>query len=120
MSCNQCKKVTWAEYDELFVCIYCKRQNVKTTTRCCVEVELEDASGSILATLFGKNAENMLSCSAKQLMEQTDEDGITDIESVATLSNPDNFLVHIKATTYERQGQTKNKFSVVAANEIPK
>ncbi|KAK3183378.1 hypothetical protein Dsin_030664 [Dipteronia sinensis] len=87
---------------------------------CCIEVELEDASRLILATLFGKNAENILSCSAKQLMEQTDEDGITDIESVTTLSNPDNFLVHIKATTYERQEQTKNKFSVVAANEIPK
>ena len=47
------------------------------------------------------------------------QDGITEIESVATLSNPDNFLVHIKATTYERQGQTKNKFSVVTVSEIP-
>ena len=33
MFCNQCNKVTGAEYDESFVCIYCKRQNVRATPR---------------------------------------------------------------------------------------
>ncbi|KAK3205614.1 hypothetical protein Dsin_019660 [Dipteronia sinensis] len=40
---------------------------------CRFDVELRDTSGSIFATIFGQNAETFLSCSAKQLMEQTNE-----------------------------------------------
>jgi hypothetical protein len=38
-----------------------------------VEVELQDESGSLVASLFGKDAEKFLECSAKELMLYTSE-----------------------------------------------
>lgn len=39
--------------------------------RCCVQVHLTDSSGVIPATIFGDDAGNFLSCSSKQLMENS-------------------------------------------------
>ncbi|KAK1592040.1 hypothetical protein Q3G72_018252 [Acer saccharum] len=33
MSCEQCNKITCAEYEEAYTCIYCKRKNAKAVPR---------------------------------------------------------------------------------------
>ncbi|KAI9186476.1 hypothetical protein LWI28_017648 [Acer negundo] len=117
MACSHCNKMIGAEYEESFECIHCKRKDVRGTPRCCFDVELKDTSGSIFATIFGQNAETFLSCSAKQLMEQTNEDGIIDIKIVATLPNPHDYLIRVKATTYESRGHGTKKLNIVAIHE---
>ncbi|KAK4858019.1 hypothetical protein QYF36_009769 [Acer negundo] len=50
-----------------------------------------------------------LSCSAKQLMEQTNEDGIG-----VALPNPYEYLVRVKANAYKIHGHKINKLNIVA------
>ncbi|TXG52834.1 hypothetical protein EZV62_022003 [Acer yangbiense] len=33
MSCDQCNRITGAEYEEAYTCIYCKRKNAKAVPR---------------------------------------------------------------------------------------
>ena len=35
----------------------------------------------------------------------------------ATLSNPNDYLIHVKAATYESHGHTTNKLNIVAIHE---
>ena len=41
--------------------------------RCQIEVDLCDDTGSLLAIMFGNNAENFLNCTSKTLMLATTE-----------------------------------------------
>ncbi|KAL5537486.1 hypothetical protein UlMin_042344 [Ulmus minor] len=71
MACNKCHKAQGANYNQVFKCFRCREARAIGLPRCCVEVQVMDESGSITATLFGENAEKVLSCTAKNLMENT-------------------------------------------------
>ncbi|XP_065633642.1 replication protein A 70 kDa DNA-binding subunit B isoform X1 [Quercus suber] len=96
MACSKCHQATGVDYNEEFSCLYCKEKAV-ANPRCRLEVKLDDATGHLMATLFGDEAEKFLSCSAIKLMNETIEDGIKNIESFVKLSADKNFLIQVRA-----------------------
>ncbi|PON70498.1 hypothetical protein TorRG33x02_256540, partial [Trema orientale] len=73
MACNKCKRATGAQNNQIFECLICEEKEAIGIPRCRVQVQLTDNSGSLEATLFGDDAEKVLCCSAKQLMENTSQ-----------------------------------------------
>ncbi|POO02381.1 Replication factor A protein [Trema orientale] len=71
MACEKCHKTTEADFNELFKCDWCNKDNVKAIARCFIQVQCKDSSGALPATIFGSNAETFLHCKVIDLVKHT-------------------------------------------------
>ncbi|KAL2552917.1 replication protein A 70 kDa DNA-binding subunit D-like [Forsythia ovata] len=71
MSCDNCNKVSGANYGDIYQCVYCKYPNSKAAPRAKVYLQLIDSTGYINATAIGEPAESFLLCNAKTLMDHS-------------------------------------------------
>ncbi|KAF4358518.1 hypothetical protein F8388_005174 [Cannabis sativa] len=51
-----------------FKCYECNESSIETIPRCHFQAQLTDHRGSLIAKLFGENAEKFLNCTAKELI----------------------------------------------------
>ncbi|KAF3969057.1 hypothetical protein CMV_007117 [Castanea mollissima] len=96
----------------------CNKEAV-TEPRCRIKVDLCDETGSLLAIIFGNNAENFLKCTSKILMLATTKDGIKNLENIATLSSDQEFIIHLKSASYDVREETHNRFNIVSIFDLP-
>ncbi|KAL2520740.1 replication protein A 70 kDa DNA-binding subunit D-like [Forsythia ovata] len=73
MSCNTYNKVSSADFNETYECVFCKFSHAVAVPRARVYVELEDLTGSLSGTMIGETAETFLQYTAKQLMDSGSE-----------------------------------------------
>ncbi|XP_019150695.1 PREDICTED: replication protein A 70 kDa DNA-binding subunit B-like [Ipomoea nil] len=69
IGCSHCMKKVYAESDKLFHCMHCGEMNAVGTPRCKLDVEITDGSGGLVASVFGKCAEQLLLSTSKQIMQ---------------------------------------------------
>ncbi|PON42373.1 Replication factor A protein [Parasponia andersonii] len=86
-----------------------QRRSNWNSKMCRIQVRLTDNSGSLSTTLFGDNAGKVLNCSAKELMENTNEEGINNIQTLAMLSSDKEYMINARTSNYQYQGATKTK-----------
>ncbi|KAL2493596.1 replication protein A 70 kDa DNA-binding subunit D-like [Forsythia ovata] len=73
MSCNTCNKISSADFNETYECVFCKFPHAVAVPRARVYVELEDSTGSLSGTMIGDTAEKFLQYIGKQLMDSGSE-----------------------------------------------
>ncbi|CAI9774713.1 unnamed protein product [Fraxinus pennsylvanica] len=56
ISCNNCNKVTHDDFNEMFLCVYCKHPTAKAVPRANATVQLEDESGTLDASAIADPA----------------------------------------------------------------
>ncbi|KAL2557833.1 Protein kinase domain-containing protein [Forsythia ovata] len=69
MSCNTCKKISSADLNETYECVFCKFSHAVAVPRARVYLELEDSTGSLSGTMIGDTAEKFLQYTGQQLMD---------------------------------------------------
>ncbi|KAL2494103.1 Replication factor-A C terminal domain-containing protein [Forsythia ovata] len=69
MSCNTCNKISSADFNETYECVFCKFSHAVAVPRARVYLELEDSTGSLSGTMIGDTAEKFLQYTGKQLMD---------------------------------------------------
>lgn len=113
MSCNNCNKITHADFHEIFLCIYCKHPTTKAVPRANATVQLEDASGSLDASAIGDPVEIMLNQTAENLMNLTKaHETDPSIAAMTLLDTEEEYIFYIKVTQLE-QNTTQYKYEVI-------
>ncbi|KAL2527400.1 Replication factor A C-terminal domain-containing protein [Abeliophyllum distichum] len=62
MACSNCNKVSAAQYNEVYLCVFCKYPHSRAIPRGRATVELRDNTGSIIPTVIGDAAEKFFDC----------------------------------------------------------
>ncbi|XP_022846208.1 replication protein A 70 kDa DNA-binding subunit D-like [Olea europaea var. sylvestris] len=100
LSCDNCNKSASATVNETYSCRFCKHSSATPTPRARAIVQLQDSTGSIIASIIGKPAETFLKCSATELMKQSSEEH-TKISSIVPTNTAHDNIVYIKAVNME-------------------
>ncbi|KAL2546529.1 Replication factor-A C terminal domain-containing protein [Forsythia ovata] len=97
MACSNCNKISAAQYNEVYLCVFCKYPHSRAIPRGRATVELRDNTGSITATVIGEAAEKFFDCCAEELMHQdTMEDRPNNIPVFRTHIE-DEHVVYVKS-----------------------
>ncbi|KAG6630489.1 hypothetical protein CIPAW_13G021400 [Carya illinoinensis] len=72
VSCENCNKATGYDLGENFICYSCKNAAI-ARARCRVYLDVYDDTTSTPVVIFGSLAEEILGCTAVDLIDRTDE-----------------------------------------------
>ncbi|KAL2549549.1 Replication factor-A C terminal domain-containing protein [Forsythia ovata] len=99
MACSNCNKISAAQYNEVYLCVFCKYPHSRAIPRGRATVELRDNTGSITAIVIGEAAEKFFDCCAEELMHQdTMEDRPNNIPVFRTHIE-DEHVVYVKSAS---------------------
>ncbi|KAG6648809.1 hypothetical protein CIPAW_07G170300 [Carya illinoinensis] len=82
VSCENCNKATGYDLGENFICYSCKNAAI-ARARCRVYLDVYDDTTSTPVVIFGSLAEEILGCTAVDLIDRTDEEHLPYIENIA-------------------------------------
>ncbi|KAL2537363.1 replication protein A 70 kDa DNA-binding subunit D-like [Forsythia ovata] len=114
MSCDNCNKVSGANYGDIYQCVYCKYPNSKASTKVIAKVYLQliDSTGYINATAIGEPAESFLLCNAKTLMDHSVSNPDSNIIDIIHLATEEEKTFYIKAIQ-QNQEATEFKYELL-------
>ncbi|KAL2509580.1 replication protein A 70 kDa DNA-binding subunit D-like [Forsythia ovata] len=112
MSCDNCNKVSGANYGDIYQCVYCKYPNSKAAPRAKVYLQLIDSTGYINATAIGEPAESFLLCNAKTLMDHSVLNPDSNIIDIIHLATEEEKTFYIKAIQ-QNQEATEFKYELL-------
>ncbi|KAF4363320.1 hypothetical protein G4B88_011717 [Cannabis sativa] len=84
----------------------CNELSVETIPRCRFQAQLTDHTGSLIATFFGENAENILNCTAQELIHIPSDQNISSVARLSTTTRADAY-----------SGGSQTKYNVVSLLE---
>ncbi|KAF4366809.1 hypothetical protein G4B88_018232 [Cannabis sativa] len=85
-----------------------------TVKKCHFQAQLTDHTGSLIATIFGKNAEKFSNCTAEELIHIPNDQNIL---SIARLFTTSKFFIYLKARADEYSSESRTKHSVISLLE---
>ncbi|KAL2477307.1 replication protein A 70 kDa DNA-binding subunit D-like [Forsythia ovata] len=103
MSCSNCNKLSGADANEVFECVFCKFKQAHGAPRARATIQLQDATSSLLATVIGPPAETFFQCSAYDLMKGTTQNEKSDIVEKMRTSIEEDMLFYVKAVPKEKE-----------------
>ncbi|KAL2526962.1 Replication factor A C-terminal domain-containing protein [Abeliophyllum distichum] len=103
MSCSNCNKLSGADVNEVFECVFCKCKQAYGAPRARATIQLQDATCSLLATVIGPPAETFFKCSANDLMKGTTQNENSDIVEKMRTSIEEDVLFNVKAVPKDKQ-----------------
>ncbi|KAF8403060.1 hypothetical protein HHK36_011154 [Tetracentron sinense] len=118
MGCSLCKKRTSEEYEKEISCP-CSTKKATAQPRSLIKANLSDSTGTMLATLFGEQAEKIMSCTSIDLMQFSIKEHMDEIENLVNQCNGKEFIFRLKSHQYIYEANTDQRFNVISVNEIP-
>ncbi|GMP39983.1 hypothetical protein CsSME_00010613 [Camellia sinensis var. sinensis] len=85
--------------------------------RCKFGIELTDTTGTIAAIIFGVQAENLFSITAKDRMHNTNLDGQVSLDALGNLCNTDDYFIQLRAYPFKISSTMQYKFTVNAIHK---
>ncbi|KAL2517946.1 Replication protein A 70 kDa DNA-binding subunit B [Abeliophyllum distichum] len=120
MSCSNCNKLSGADVNEVFECVFCKCKQAYGAPRARATIQLQDATSSLLATVIGPPAETFFKCSAYDLMKGTTKNENSDIVETMRTSIEEDVLFYVKAVPKDKQeGYKYDVIFIINPSEIP-
>ncbi|KAL2468827.1 Replication factor-A C terminal domain-containing protein [Forsythia ovata] len=103
MSCSNCNKLSGADANEVFECVFCKFKQAHGAPRARATIQLQDATSSLLATVIRPPAETFFQCSAYDLMKGTTPNEKSDIVEKMRTSIEEDMLFYVKVVPKEKE-----------------
>ncbi|XP_071904526.1 uncharacterized protein [Coffea arabica] len=116
MSCKKCYRGTAAAHEVIFSCNTCKERH-PVEPRCRFDVDLRDHTGVITASIFGEQAEQLLTFNALEIMEHFKQNIELPLEIIHKELDSKWFLVHIKPVQTQ-VADTKQRYTIIYYSEI--
>ncbi|GMN65417.1 hypothetical protein TIFTF001_034487 [Ficus carica] len=85
-----------------------------STNKARADVELQDSSSSIKATVVGQPAEKLLHCSAKTLMEKTTMNKAMKLDKIVQVSSDNEVILYLKATKRVEYNTYDYKYNIIS------
>ncbi|XP_071913971.1 replication protein A 70 kDa DNA-binding subunit B-like isoform X3 [Coffea arabica] len=122
MSCAKCYRATAADYGIEFTCNSCKEKG-PAMPRCRFDIELSDDSGAIPASIFGDLAENILTFTGLEAMDNFNQllcffqNLELPLEFVHAQLKTKTYLVHIKPVQTQL-ADARQRYTVLYCSEL--
>ncbi|XP_027060683.2 replication protein A 70 kDa DNA-binding subunit D-like [Coffea arabica] len=116
MSCKKCYRGTAAAHGVIFSCNTCKEKH-PAEPRCRFDMDLRDHTGVITASIFGEQAEQLLTFNALEIMEHFKQNIELPLETVHKELELKWFLVHIKPVQTQ-VADTKQRYTIIYYSEV--
>ncbi|KAG6705698.1 hypothetical protein I3842_07G192900 [Carya illinoinensis] len=118
VSCENCNKATGYDLGENFICYSCKNAAI-ARARCRVYLDVYDDTTSTPVVIFESLAEEILGCTAVDLIDRTDEEHLPYIENIANNIENNEWIIVLGAQMNESGRLRQNKLTVLFVNNVP-
>nr|XP_027120642.1 replication protein A 70 kDa DNA-binding subunit B-like [Coffea arabica] len=116
MSCKKCCRGTAAADGVIFMCNTCKEKH-PAQPRCRFDIDLCDHTGAITASVFGEQAEKLLTFTAFEIMDHFKQNIELPLEAVHNELESKWFLVHIKPVQTQ-MADAKQRYTIIYYSEV--
>ncbi|XP_060167361.1 uncharacterized protein LOC132598478 isoform X2 [Lycium barbarum] len=108
--CPNCKQEVRSLIKRKFLCMTCKQQNM-LIPRCRFDVNLQDASGSIIGIIMDKEAEKLLSLTADEIYD------LASNENIQSKLNQNFYIIQVKKSFSRSSQATSGKLYILSCTE---
>ncbi|XP_059281908.1 uncharacterized protein LOC132035796 isoform X2 [Lycium ferocissimum] len=108
--CPKCKQEVRSLIKRKFLCMTCKQQNM-LIPRCRFDVNLHDASGSIIGIIMDKEAEKLLSLTTDEIYD------LASNENIQSKLNQNFYIIQVKKSFSHSSQATSGKLYILSCTE---
>ncbi|XP_059306827.1 uncharacterized protein LOC132058294 [Lycium ferocissimum] len=114
--CPNCKQEVRSLIKESF-CMTCKQQNI-LIPRCRFDVNLQDASGSIIGIIMDKEAEKLLFLTIDEIYDlASNEDELLPMQNIQSKLNQNFYIIQVKKSFSRSSQATSGKLYILFCTE---
>ncbi|XP_059281909.1 uncharacterized protein LOC132035796 isoform X3 [Lycium ferocissimum] len=115
--CPKCKQEVRSLIKRKFLCMTCKQQNM-LIPRCRFDVNLHDASGSIIGIIMDKEAEKLLSLTTDEIYDlASNEDELLPMQNIQSKLNQNFYIIQVKKSFSHSSQATSGKLYILSCTE---
>ncbi|CAH9089559.1 unnamed protein product, partial [Cuscuta epithymum] len=112
VGCNRCSKKVHGGCDYQFHCMTCGEPNAFGTPRAKLRVTIEDKTGCLSASMFGRCAETLLLMTSKQIMETESQGKKASFQYANKRLMNEDYIIQLRSNTYTYQGVSTTTYTV--------
>lgn len=116
MACTECFRSTSAMHGVTFLCNSCKGKH-EAQPRCRFDTDLEDETGTVIASIFGDLAEKLLTFTAIDAMNHFDQNIELQLDHVHESLKTKWFVAHVKPVQ-SQLADAKQRYTIIYCCEV--